>query len=95
MSQEAKVPARIGFVIAVASAALTLAAGVTVGSLLGWVGPDRGAPAETPAPSEAPTSTPAVADGEITFASRERPRRERGEHHERKRRHHEEHGHDD
>ncbi|MFT3771744.1 MAG: hypothetical protein QM820_40565 [Minicystis sp.] len=98
MSQQSTMPTRTGAMIVAATAAITLAAGVTVGSLLGWVGPDRAAPAQAPAeaaPSEAPTSTPAIADGDVTFASRERPRRERGEHHERKRSHHEGHDHDD
>jgi hypothetical protein len=103
MSQEPTVPTRTGVMIAAAATALTLAAGVTVGSLLGWIGPDRAAPTQTPAeapPSDPAPSGPVLGEDEVALAAAERPRREhreRGERHERKRRHHhhEERDHDD
>lgn len=97
MSQQSTIPTRTGVVIAAAAAALTLAAGVTVGSLLGWVGPDRAAPPAPPAeasPSDPAPPAPAVADAETTFASRERGHHGRRDRHGRERRHHEE-RHDD
>lgn len=102
MSEERSVPTRTGVVIAAAAAALTLAAGVTVGSMLGWIGPDRAAPARAPAeaaPSDPAPIAPAIADDEVTVAARGRRAREHHERHERGERkgrhHHEERGHDD
>ncbi|NUQ78355.1 MAG: hypothetical protein HUU21_32905, partial [Polyangiaceae bacterium] len=54
MSQEPNPPARKGLAIAAASAALTLAAGVTLGALLGYIGPRRSAPPAEPSPATAP-----------------------------------------
>ena len=101
MSQESTVNVRSGVVIAVAAAALTLAAGVTVGSMLGWVGPSRAAPADSPAnapaeaaPNDPAPSAPAIADDATTFA-RSDSDHERRPHHGRRRSHRKEHDHDD
>ena len=65
MMREAPFDRRLGLTIAVASASVTLAIGVTCGALLGWVQPPRSVPpAETvptsPAGSDAPPSAEAA-----------------------------------
>ncbi|MFO0592223.1 MAG: hypothetical protein U0441_32060 [Polyangiaceae bacterium] len=47
MAQDTNASPRKGLLIAAAATALTLAGGVTAGSLLGYVGPDRGAATAT------------------------------------------------
>jgi pyruvate/2-oxoglutarate dehydrogenase complex dihydrolipoamide acyltransferase (E2) component len=105
MSQESTITARTGLAFAAAVAALTLAAGVTAGSLLGWIGPGRGgtpadaappeaAPAEAAPPAGAATAKPAVPvfrDEETATARRQR--RHHGRHE--GRREHRERDHDD
>jgi hypothetical protein len=98
MSQDANVPARTGLVIA-ATATVTLAAAVTAGALLGWVGPAREAAPPTgempasgvPAANDAPAPGPVLRDDEAAMAQRGRKHHEHGE----RRRHHGERGHDD
>ena len=95
MTPETNVPKRTALAIAAASAALTLAAGVTLGALSGHVGPAPSAPPAPPArPAEAPTAepawpSPAQVDLEPAFAARERPRHERRHHHEEEENEHE------
>jgi hypothetical protein len=82
VSQPENVSTRTGLVIAAAASAVTLAAAVTIGSLVGYPGagrtpdaPPEAAPAVT---AEPPAAAPAVA-GETAVAEAPRRHDERGE----------------
>lgn len=101
MSQEPTQPARKNLAIAAAAAALTLAAGATLGALLGYIGPSKAAQpalAQPPAAVAAPTDNPGAAEPEIVVVNEPAPRAERREHEEREheeRKHGRHHEHED
>jgi hypothetical protein len=64
VEKPASVPQRKGLLIAAASAALTLAAGVTLGVMLGYVAPR--APAAPSLPSEGPVAAAPVAEPDLS-----------------------------
>ena len=61
MTQETKGSPRTGLILAAAATALTVAAGLTAGALLGYVGPARTSAASAPVIETAPTPVAARA----------------------------------